>query len=370
MTGRRKIQLRQLLALVVAWQVAAILISAYDHFVMQANFVSIHEESYSFPVYLIFNMVAALGGGLIAGPLIIFWVNEKFLNKPYGVSILLVVFFFLTITIFLILLMGIFYISYTTGTRFGEERFWEQYNPYIFNLFQVKKLLVWSVIVAVTQLALQMDRKFSHGVLWKIILGKYHLPKEENRIFMFADLSGSTTIAETIGDEKYHLLLRDFFSDITNAIINNQGSIYQYVGDQVIVSWKIEKNGAVNHCVQCFFDMKKSIEDKKEAYMKNYGLVPDFKAGIHSGKVIAGEIGIIKRDITYSGDVLNTTSRIQGKCGELDVDLIASDDSLALVNLQPGFISEYMGSIKLKGKKKEIGLNAIFVSEDAAVSAG
>ncbi|MFI5218464.1 MAG: hypothetical protein ACHQNT_03165 [Bacteroidia bacterium] len=188
MTGRKKIQLRQLLALVIAWQVAAILVSVYDHFVIHANFVSIHEESYSFPVYLIFNMVAALLGGLLAGPLIIFWVNEKFLNKPYGTSILLVVFFFLTITIFLILLMGLFYTSYTTGISIGEKGFWEHYNPYIFNLFQLKKLLVWSVIVSLTQLGLQMDRKFSHGVLWKIILGKYHLPKEESRIFMFADL--------------------------------------------------------------------------------------------------------------------------------------------------------------------------------------
>jgi len=362
MTGRKKIQLRQLFALIVAWQVAAVLISVYDHFVMHAAFVTIHDASYSFPAYVMFNMVAALLGGIIAGPIIIFWVNEKFLNKPYGVSILLVVIFFLTITTFLILLMGIFYTSYTTGVSFGEEGFWERYNPYIFSLFQLKKLLAWSVIVALTQLALQMDRKFSHGVLWKIILGKYHLPKEENHIFMFADLSDSTTIAEAIGDEKYHMLLRDFFSDITNAIIDNEGTIYQYVGDQVIVSWKIEKNGAGNHCVQCFFDMKKSIEDKKETYMKNYGVVPVFKAGIHLGKVIAGEIGIIKRDITYSGDVLNTTSRIQGKCGELDVNLLASDDLLELVTLQPGFISKYMGSIKLKGKKNEIGLHAIFVS--------
>jgi adenylate cyclase len=362
MTGRKRIQLRQLLALIVAWQLAALLVCVYDHFVMHAVFVSIHEESYSFPAYIMFNMVAALLGSLISGPLIIFWVNEKFLNKPYGISILLVVFFFLTITIFLILLMGIFYISYTTGISLGEDGFWEHYNAYIFSLFQLKKLLVWSVIVALTQLALQMDRKFSHGVLWKIILGKYHLPKEENRIFMFADLSGSTTIAEAIGDKKYHLLLRDFFSDVTNAIINNNGSIYQYVGDQVIVSWKIERNGTANYCLQCFFDMKKSIEDKKETYMKNYGLIPLFKAGIHLGKVIAGEIGIIKRDITYSGDVLNTTSRIQDKCGELDVNLLVSDDLLEVIALQSGFISKYMGCIKLKGKKKEIGLNAIFVS--------
>jgi adenylate cyclase len=362
MTGRKKIQLRQLLILIVAWQIAIIIASVYDHFVIQSGYVTINREVYSFPVHLAFNMIGALLGGLTAGPLIIFWVNEKFLNKPYLHSIIIVLVMFFTLSVFIILLLGVVFITYTTGTHFGENRFWEHFNAYIFDLYQLKKILVWSVIVALTQLALQMDRKFGHGILWKIILGKYHSAREEARIFMFADLDGSTTIAETIGDKKYHLLLRDFFADVTNAIINNNGSIYQYVGDEVIVSWKIEKNGTANYCLQCFFDMKKSIEDKKEIYMKNYGLVPVFKAGIHLGKVIAGEIGIIKRDITYSGDVLNTTSRIQGKCGELDVNLLASDDLLELVTLQPGFISKHMGSIKLKGKKNEIGLNAIFVS--------
>jgi len=300
-------------------------------------------------------MSAVLLGSLTAGPLIIFWVNEKFINRPYGQSILFVVVLFLTITTFLILVMGIPYIYYTTGIRFVDDRFWENYNPYIFNLFQLKKLLAWAVIVALTQFALQMDRKFGHGILWKIILGKYHLPKEEYRIFMFADLNGSTTIAETIGDVKFHLLLRDFFSDVTNAIINNKGSIYKYVGDQVIVSWST----AGNQCIQCFFDMKKSIEEKKDAYMQNYGLIPVFKAGIHAGNVIAGEIGIIKRDITYSGDVLNTTSRIQDKCTELNVHLIVSNELLGRVSLPTNYISQYIGTIKLKGKKNEIGLHAI-----------
>src|SRR5690606_34831107 len=162
--------------------------------------------------------------------------------------------------------------------------YWESYNTYIFNLFQLKKLLVWAVVVAFSQFALQMDRKFGHGVLWKIILGKYHLPKEEYRVFMFADLEGSTTIAETIGELKFHLLLRDFFADITQAIMKSRGIRYNYVGDQVIVSW----SNAGNHCITCFFDMQQSIDDKRDTYIQNFGLVPEFKAGIHGGKVIAG----------------------------------------------------------------------------------
>ena len=357
--GIRIIQFRQLVVLIIAWLVAATMVAVYDHLMIHSVFVTIHEELYSFPRYLLFNLVAALVGGLVAGPLIIYWVNEKYINRPYGQSILFVIVLFLTMTTLLILVMGVPYIYLSTGIPIGDDRFWSHFNAYIFNPFQLKKHLVWAVIVAFTQFSLQMDRKFGHGVLWKIILGKYHLPKEEYRIFMFADIKSSTTVAETIGDVKYHLLLRDFFSDVTNAIINNQGSIYNYVGDQVIVSWTTPGN----HCIQCFFDMKKSIEDKKDTYLQHYGLVPEFKAGLHAGKVIAGEIGIIKRDITYSGDVLNTTSRIQDKCNELDVLLIISDELLAQFQLDIVYRSKYMGTMKLKGKKKEIGLHAISIRQ-------
>lgn len=355
MTGIKRIQFRQLIILIVAWQVAAVLIGLYDHFMIHAVFVSVDQSLYSFPLYLLFNMTAVLFAGLTAGPLIIFWVNERFMDRPYGQSILFVVILFMFMITFLISAMGIPYITYTTGIPIGGERYWEHYNEYIFNFFQLKKLLVWAVVVAFTQFALQMDRKFGHGVLWKIILGKYHLPKQEYRVFMFADLKGATTIAETIGDLKFHLLLRDFFSDVTHAIINSQGSIYNYVGDQVIVSW----SNAGNHCIKCFFDMQKSIKDKRDTYIQNFGLVPEFKAGIHAGKVIAGEIGIIKRDITYSGDVLNTTSRIQDKCTELNVELIISNDFLAEIQLQPEYVTHPIGTIKLKGKNKEIGLHAV-----------
>jgi adenylate cyclase len=356
MKGIRSIQYRQLVVLIISWLVAATLVALYDHLMIHSVFVTIQEELYSFPRYLFFNLVAALLGGLVAGPLIIFWVNEKYINRPYGQSILFVVILFLTMTTLLILAMSVPYIHYSTGLPIGDDRFWVHFNDYIFNPFQLKKHLVWAVIVAFTQFALQMDRKFGHGTLWQILMGKYHLPKEEYRVFMFADIKSSTTIAEAIGDVKYHLLLRDFFSDVTNAIINSQGSIYNYVGDEVIVSWTTPGN----HCIRCFFDMKKSIAEKKDKYLQHYGLVPDFKAGLHAGKVIAGEIGIIKRDITYSGDVLNTTSRIQDKCNELNVQLVISDELLARIQLQDDYRAQYMGTMKLKGKKTEIGLHAIF----------
>ena len=53
---------------------------------------------------------------------------------------------------------------------------------------------------------------------------------------MFVDLISSTAIAEALGNKKYHSLLRDFYADMTNPIIYNKGEIYQYVGDEIVIS--------------------------------------------------------------------------------------------------------------------------------------
>lgn len=105
--------------------------------------------------------------------------------------------------------------------------------------------------------------------------------------------------------------------------------------------------------------LKKHIQDQREKYLKKYGLVPSFKAGIHCGDVVVGEVGIIKRDITYSGDVLNTTSRIQGMCKQFNEEVIVSEDLISRIRLASGFTTALLGSIKLRGKEKELSLSSV-----------
>ena len=159
-------------------------------------------------------------------------------------------------------------------------------------------------------------------------------------------------MAEQLGDETYHELLKDFFSDITNPILDNNGEIYQYVGDEVIVAWKYEDGIKDNQCVKCFFDIKVHINIIREKYLKRYGLIPSFKAGIHCGKVVAGEIGIIKRDITYSGDVLNTTSRILTMCKEFNAEILSSAELISKLSLK-NYAAQPLGSIKLGVRKRK-----------------
>ena len=100
------------------------------------------------------------------------------------------------------------------------------------------------------------------------------------------------------------------------------------------------------------------MAERNDYYMKTYNYIPSFKVGLHHGQVIAGEIGIIKRDVTFSGDVLNTASRIQGKCKEYGVTILVSDDLLDLLP-QNDLIQRVFGNVELRGREHSILLSTI-----------
>jgi len=54
-------------------------------------------------------------------------------------------------------------------------------------------------------------------------LGKYHHPVAEERIFMFVDMNSSTTIAENLGHVKYFEMLKEYFVDLSGAVIESPG---------------------------------------------------------------------------------------------------------------------------------------------------
>jgi len=265
---------------------------------------------------------------------------------------------YIVIVSIITIIISLILASVDTGKQMTDPIYWERFRVITFNTNNYKNILAWALVVGMTQLLMSMNDKFGQGLLWDFIKGKYHTPREETRVFMFVDLKSSTTIAEKLGNEKYYNLLRDFYADITDAIIYNKGEVYQYVGDEIVISWMLENGIENSNCVKCYFDMQEAIQNLKDKYLKKYDLIPEFKAGLHYGKVIAGEIGIIKRDITFSGDVLNTAARIQSQCNEHDVTILSSNELLDLMPLT-NFKQTSLGSIMLKGKEQGVELSTV-----------
>ncbi len=247
-------------------------------------------------------------------------------------------------------------IGLTYGLMAGltMEDFWASFTEPNFYLQVGAGFVLYVVIVFFRQL----DRLFGPGVLLRYLLGRYHQPRREARIFMFLDIKSSTSLAEQLGHETYFAFINEFFRDISGPVLDNAGEIYEYVGDEVVLTWREERGIKDVNCLQVFFDIDSIIEKKRQRYLDRFGVVPEYKAGVHVGEVMTAEIGDLKRGLVFNGDVLNTGARIQGECARLQRRLVASADLFARLTLPDGWTAEEMGSVALRGKSEPLELVA------------
>ncbi|MBZ4191137.1 adenylate/guanylate cyclase domain-containing protein [Niabella beijingensis] len=359
MRTRNSLKFRQLFIITCGWLIVGFFITLYDYLILHSALSAGPAAHYTFTTALVRNLIGGFVGALLGGSLLVFFINVRYQDKPYGYTLAAVCISFPVIIMLVTVVVAVIQVPLQTGQPLGHPESRLALRQFFNDPTPLKNALVWSFIVGITQLLLQINYKFGQNNFWNIIRGKYNTPKKEQRIFMFLDINASTTIAEQLGNERYHALLKDFFADLTPPILDSQGMIYQYVGDEIVIAWNYEEGLKNARCLKCFYDMKNHLRKKEPHYLKKYGLLPSFKAGIHCGNVIAGEVGVYKRDITYSGDVLNTTSRILNKCSELQEEFIASADVLLRIPAAAQFITKPLGALLLRGKEQRLLLNAL-----------
>ncbi len=220
--------------------------------------------------------------------------------------------------------------------------------------------LVLAMMVSVLGTAfLEVRHLHNPGDISNFLLGRYRFPVEESRIFLFADLAGSTAIAERLGDIKYSRFIGDCYRDVAEAILAWHGQVYQYVGDEVVISWPLEKGLADARCVQCFFAMTELLASTRARYQEIYGEVPRFRAGLHGGSVVATWVGLAKTELAFHGDALNATSRIQGLCKQLGESCIVSATLMDRLTLPDHLRARPLGQPELRGKSESMELFAI-----------
>jgi len=215
--------------------------------------------------------------------------------------------------------------------------------------------LVIIIIISFAMISIiQVRRLHRPGDLIKYISGKYHSPEEITKIFLFIDLKSSTTIAERLGNMKYSSFLIDYYDDMTDAILMSGAEIYQYIGDEIILTWSFDTGIEDSRCINCFFDIRNTMELKKEKYLKKYGVYPQFKAAMHAGSVSVTWIGTIKKEVAYHGDVLNTTARIQAECNKYEQCFMITEFMKENVKIPEYLKIEYIDELQLKGKLEKV----------------
>lgn len=355
--NQRTIEGKKFIFIVISWMFIGAILSIYDHFLIISHLSGGYNEGSYFLKSLITNTFAGFMGGVLGGYTLVYLVNKRYRSQPYYKSILIVIVAFVLAITFITISLAFLQATFIYG-GLGTPKGYNAFIELIYTTEHIKNIIFWAMIVALTQLGLQINDKFGQGLLWSMITGKYQLPQTEERVFMFLDLKGSTTIAEQLGNEQYHHFLKDVFSDITDPILSNSGEIYQYVGDEIVISWRIDRGVSSNSCLNCFFGIRSTLYSLKDKYESKYHVHPVFKAGIHHGTVVAGEVGIIKRDITYSGDTLNTAARIQSMCNEHQSNLLISGTLASLLSLN-SFKTRHLGKLSLRGKLETVEILSI-----------
>ncbi len=316
-------------------------------------------NKYDFQNALIYTGIGSFLIGTLQGFIEVVWLRKHFDKRALWAKFFFKSVFYLFFLIFFLVTLTMV----TNMNRFNTGIF----DPVVLDSLKqfITKFSFWSIVIysaAILNLALffsEIREYLGVGVLRNFFLGKYHTPKQETRIFMFLDMKSSTTIAENMGHERYFHLIKAYYANMTNAILETSGDIYQYVGDEIVVSWTEQIGLYNNNCIECFHKIDREFKKRKEHYLETFGLVPDFKAGFHIREVTTGEIGIIKKDIIYTGDVLNTTARIQRECNNYDTRALISEDLVKKLSPKDNFNHTKIGKLLLRGKKEAIQLHSI-----------
>jgi len=219
-------------------------------------------------------------------------------------------------------------------------------------LFSLAASFVFALIFGVNKL-------LGQNVLLNFITGRYHRPRLEERILLFIDMEGSTGLAERLGPLVFHRLLNRFVADLTEPIVAARGEIYSYVGDELIATWKLDQGIAQARCVTACFEAFDALVRKAAEYRREFGAAVNFRAGLHCGPLVTGEMGSVKTEIVFLGDTVNTAARIQDFCRQTGDRVLASADLIDRLELPPGVAKRSLGDLRLRGKGADLALYAL-----------
>ncbi|MGC6430227.1 MAG: adenylate/guanylate cyclase domain-containing protein [Jejuia sp.] len=308
------------------------------------------------PVIVFFASVSVFFVGCFVGVIEVIITNRLFSKCSLPIKILGKSLLYIILMLTLISILYMLAASIEMKKFVFSEAVFKRYMTFFFSITNISTTVQLSFSLIISLLYSEISDNLGQNVLLNFFTGKYHKPIVEHRVFMFTDMKNSTAIAEQLGHVTYFEFLKDYYNDLSDAIINNHGEVYQYIGDEIVISWKLKQKNSAESSIHCFFEMKKDLLRRENNYLNRYNFFPDFKGAIHLGEVTTGEIGALKKEIFFTGDVLNTTARMQSLCSVYKSDLLVSESIVEQLGSNSHLNFEHLAEVDLKGKQKKLNL--------------
>jgi len=310
---------------------------------------TIYDEYFNSGYAFLEILIQGILFGIMFGLIDLLIDRMQIYKKSFGVIILLkTVLYSIAILISQIVVYGLFHVLSLVPPELLQGM-----RDEIPASFLISMSVFFILVVLLINLMLQVNRKFGTGAMIAMITGKYHKPRQESRIFMFLDMKDSTGNAERLGHYNYSKLIQSCIHDLSDLILRYKAQVYQYVGDEVVLTWPTVRGMKDLNCINLFYAFEQRLKDKQDHYKKNYNAIPEFKAGLDEGTITVTEVGDLKREIAYHGEVLHTAARLEKLCNRLEKNILITKKMVSQFPENNGFEKEYMGEFQLRGKEEK-----------------
>lgn len=140
--------------------------------------------------------------------------------------------------------------------------------------------------------------------------------KAEERVvtILFTDIIGYTSISDGMDPSKLAALLNEYFELLVSIVSSHGGTVDKFIGDALMVFWNApdHQEDHADRAIQCALDIKKAIAMYNKERLGSNKKPLETRIGIHTGTVLAGEIGSSERmNYTIVGDSVNTAARLE-----------------------------------------------------------
>lgn len=178
---------------------------------------------------------------------------------------------------------------------------------------------------------------------------------------MFCDIRGFTTLSENMEPQNVVRLLNEYFTGLEECVSARGGVINKYIGDAVMALFgaPVPSQTHALDAYKAALDMRAALARMNKDWAERGLPEIRFGIGIHSGPVLAGNIGAANRmEYTVIGDTVNTASRIEGLCKTCQKDLLISESAADLIQAQEAAAAlpalQFVADAEIRGRKEKV----------------
>ncbi|MDC0344902.1 cache domain-containing protein [Alphaproteobacteria bacterium] len=172
---------------------------------------------------------------------------------------------------------------------------------------------------------------------------------------LFTDIAGFTSVSESYAPDKLATHLSDYFNELTQIIVDHNGTVDKYIGDAIMAFWGAPLNDryhALNACRSALFQRKR-LKELNRKWMSEGKPKLYTRFGIHTGTPIVGYMGSSERlNYTAIGDDVNLAARLEGANKFYETDILISHEVYDKVHRH--VLVRPVDVVAVKGKKKSV----------------